>query len=72
LDDPEYCRTVFAGKAMHECFAEVDPERVRKAVEAMKSPASVGAVDKKLISNPEFYKIVRQGLAPVETKKATA
>ena len=72
LDDPEYCRMVFAGKEMHECFAEVDPESVRKAVEAMKSPASVGAVDRTLIADPQFYQIVRKGLELHGTQKITA
>ncbi|NQU21782.1 MAG: hypothetical protein HQ567_10910 [Candidatus Nealsonbacteria bacterium] len=72
LSNPEYCRIVFAGKAMHECFAEIDLKSVRKAVEAMKSPANVGAVDRKLIADPEFYQIVRQGLAVLEPEKLTA
>ena len=63
LADPEYCAIVFGGKAMHQCFAQIPTEHIRKVVDAMKAPESVGAVDRKLIAAPNFFRTVRQGLA---------
>lgn len=63
LADTEYCRIAFAGKAMHECFARIDPEQVRKKVDAMKAPDNPGAVDRKLIADPNFFQTVRRNLA---------
>ena len=48
---------------MHECFAQIDPEHIGKVVEAMKAPESVGAIDRRLIADPDFFETVRQGLA---------
>ena len=48
---------------MHQCFAHIPTEHIRKAVDAMKAPESVAAVDRELIADPNFFRTVRQGLA---------
>jgi hypothetical protein len=63
LADPQYCRLLFGGRPMHEAFATADWKAVRTAFAAMATPASPGAVDRKLVGSSTFFATVAEALA---------
>lgn len=71
LGSPDYARIVFEDRTMAEALADVDPDTVRQAVAAMKSPPAPGIIDHLFINREDFYEAVQARFSQILRTKAS-
>ena len=59
LEDEEYVKTVFADKDIHDRFSEVDKEKIKTAVQTMKTQrGALKPIDFRLIRNDHYLTLL--------------
>ena len=59
LEDVEYLKTVFADKDIHDSFSEIDKEKIKTAIQTMKTQRGAPKpIDFRLIRNDHYLNLL--------------